>query len=75
MQQVNGEWIAQNFIPPGVLDFPTTLVIDNHGNLWVVEGQLGYFLDDDDTTNATTPFNVVRFSPQMQGLIPQPEEE
>ena len=73
MQNFEGAWVAQEFIPAGVLDFPTTLTIDNHGNIWVVEGQLGYFLDDDETTNATLPFGVHRFSPQMQGLVANQE--
>ena len=69
LQAVEGEWVAQELIPQGTLDFPTTLTIDHHGNIWVVEGQLGYFLDDDETTNATLPFGVYRFSPQMLGLV------
>ena len=75
LQNVEGEWVAQEFIPQGTLDFPTTLTVDNHGNMWVVEGQLGYFLDDDETTNATLPFGVYRFSPQMSGLVQAEEEE
>jgi sugar lactone lactonase YvrE len=73
LQYVEDEWVAQDFVPAGVLDFPTTLTIDNHGNLWVVEGQLGYLFDEDDSTNATEPFGIYRFSPQMSGLVP-PEQ-
>ena len=74
LEQVDGEWEITPFVPGGVLDFPTTLAIDNHGNLWIVEGQLGALLDDDEETNAELPFAVHRFSPHMMFTTEEVEE-
>ena len=57
-------WTLETIVAPGEVNVPTTLAGDNFGNLWVVEGQLGDLLDDDETTNGQTPFRVVRYATQ-----------
>jgi sugar lactone lactonase YvrE len=59
-------WESSVLVPAGRLEFPTTIAVDNHGNLWVVEGKLGQLFDMDDATNAAPPFKIHRFSPRTE---------
>jgi len=55
-------WTVESVIDAGVVDSPTTLEIDNHGNVWVVASQFQYHFDEDEMTFGAAPFEVYRSS-------------
>ena len=55
-------WTVETIVPAGEIDSPTTLAIDNFGNMWIVASQFQYLFDPDPETTGSAPFQVIRKS-------------